>query len=85
MERGKPQQEMGKGQIDIYILTSGGGNVFQKISFPRGRDMHLYRAMLVCNQNKRLVLQTLINYDRYFFFFHPRKAWVFFNTRFTMD
>lgn len=64
----------GKGQIDSYTSTSGDINIFQKICFPRGRDLDLYRAMLVCNQNRTLVQQTLINYDKQiFFFFSPSK------------
>lgn len=62
-------KKTGKGNPDFYTLTSGDGNVFRKIYFPRGRDLDLYRAMLVCNQNKTLVLQTLINYDKQIFFF----------------
>lgn len=66
-------KKTGKGNPDFYTLTSGDGNVFRKIYFPRGRDLDLYRAMLVCNQNKTLVLQTSINYDKqiFFFFFFP--------------
>lgn len=54
---------MGKGKTTTQEkdFTYGDGNVFQKTCFPRGRDLDLYRVMLVCNQNKMLVLQTLIN------------------------
>lgn len=77
-------KKTGKGQIYFYTLRSGDRNVFRKICFLRGRDLDLYRAMLVCNQ-QTLVLQTLINDDKQLlFFFHPRKAWDF-NTRFTLD
>jgi len=72
----KKNHKAGKGQIDCYSLTSGDGNVSQKIRFPKGRDSDLYRAMLVCNQNKKLTLQTLMNYDKhisFFFFFLSKK------------
>lgn len=35
-----------KGQVHFYALTPGDGNVFQKIRFPRGRDLDLHRAGL---------------------------------------